>query len=512
MKKYDVIIVGAGNGGLSAACKLAKSGKKTLLIEKHNLPGGCATSFKRGRFEFEASLHELCDFGPEDNPGNTRDILEKNYGLDIEWYKVPDTFRVISTTRNGKKLDVTLPTGKEAFINKMEEIVPNSKESVMKFFDLCNEVIEAFSFISSSNGKADSSVLKKKFPNFLRTGAYPTLKVLEALKMPIEAQDILSTYWSYLGVDLENLTFPHYAAMVNKYVTRAAYIPKLNSHGLSLGLAERFIAMGGDIWYNTKVEKILFENKKIVGVDTTEGKIECKAVILNCSPHTAYKTMIPKEMIPDREIKLANARTISGKLYVAYFGLNKSAEELGLKDYSYFIMDSFDSRKTYLSADGSEKNNFYIALCYNNVNPEASPKGTCIVSFTKIFTDDFWDNIEIKDYFKEKNRFATSCIKDFEQKIGVELQPYIEEMEVATPWTFAHYLGTPKGGVYGYEVNKWDSMMARLMSINDDNSIPGLTFTGAAGPMGDGYSSAFSCGDISARLILGYLKESEGGN
>ena len=76
MPKYDVVVVGAGLAGLSAALQTAIAGKKTLLIEQHNLPGGCATSFVRGRFEFEPSLHELCDLGPVENPGDVRNLLD----------------------------------------------------------------------------------------------------------------------------------------------------------------------------------------------------------------------------------------------------------------------------------------------------------------------------------------------------------------------------------------------------------------------------------------------------
>ena len=53
--KYDVVVVGAGNAGLSAAVKCAVEGKKTLLIDQHNLPGGCASSFRRGRFELKTT-------------------------------------------------------------------------------------------------------------------------------------------------------------------------------------------------------------------------------------------------------------------------------------------------------------------------------------------------------------------------------------------------------------------------------------------------------------------------
>ena len=94
VKKYDLVVVGAGNGGLMAACRASQMGLKTLVIEKHNLPGGCATSFRRGRFEFEATLHEITDFGE----GPARGQLGYRFvelGIEVEWLPIPDAFRVI---------------------------------------------------------------------------------------------------------------------------------------------------------------------------------------------------------------------------------------------------------------------------------------------------------------------------------------------------------------------------------------------------------------------------------
>lgn len=80
MTGFDVVVIGAGNGGLTAAASLAKAGFKTLILERHNVPGGCATSFCRGRFEFEVALHQLSGYGQAGNPGPLRSFLSQ-FGL-----------------------------------------------------------------------------------------------------------------------------------------------------------------------------------------------------------------------------------------------------------------------------------------------------------------------------------------------------------------------------------------------------------------------------------------------
>ena len=109
MSKYDAVVIGAGTGGLSAALSLANAGKKVLLLEKHNLPGGCSSSFVRGRLEFDASLHEFCSIGSPEERVMTGKLMMEDYKLNINWLLVPELYRCIGTTRSGKHFDLTLP-------------------------------------------------------------------------------------------------------------------------------------------------------------------------------------------------------------------------------------------------------------------------------------------------------------------------------------------------------------------------------------------------------------------
>ena len=218
-KAYDAVVIGAGNGGLAAAIRILQGGYSCLLLEKHNLPGGFATSFKRGRFEFEASLHELNDFGSAAEPGDIR-VLFRELGVEdrIEWVRIPEAYHLITTD---KAYDCEMPFGVEAFIDRMEQYVPGSRPSMTAFFELCEEVRAAQAYSNSVNGNTDAAYMKKHFPNFVRAGSYSVNEVLDSLKMPKRAQDILNAYWCYLGVDCDRMSFLHYGSMVIRYILDA---------------------------------------------------------------------------------------------------------------------------------------------------------------------------------------------------------------------------------------------------------------------------------------------------
>ena len=55
--QYDIIVIGSGLGGLTAARRLATAGRKVLLVEQHAIIGGLATYFKRKGHIFDVALH-----------------------------------------------------------------------------------------------------------------------------------------------------------------------------------------------------------------------------------------------------------------------------------------------------------------------------------------------------------------------------------------------------------------------------------------------------------------------
>ena len=49
----DAVVIGSGVGGLSAAVLLSRVGKKVLVLEQHDVAGGCCHTFIEKGFEFD---------------------------------------------------------------------------------------------------------------------------------------------------------------------------------------------------------------------------------------------------------------------------------------------------------------------------------------------------------------------------------------------------------------------------------------------------------------------------
>lgn len=502
-KQYDVVVVGAGNGGLAAAAITAQAGYKTLLLEKHNIPGGSASSFKRGRFEFEPSLHELCAMGSDEDPKDTYKIFQR-IGAKVDFRSDDKTFRTICTDEKDG-YDVVMRAGEKNFIDDLEKAVPGCRESVEAWFALEKGDQIALDYITAKNNKPNSLVMILKYANFLRDTSHSMEEVQEALGMPVKARNILNTYWGYLGVPTDELNAFHYMTMVSSYVRDGAVMPYKRSHELSLAFEKAILDNGGDIWFNSEVTSFLYGDQgECIGVEIKNGeKIYAKQIISNIIPHSVY-SMSDVKNIPEKELKLANSRSFGMSFVTIYLGLDCTKEELGVTDYTVFKSNYANPRDCYNHrTDGS----YYVVNCLNEVIPDASPEGTSMLFFTAFMrNEDFPKDLKPENYKKWKNEIAKRYIEDYEKTMGMDIMSHIEEIEVATPVTFARYLGTPTGEVYGYVTSKWDSILARIQANPTDYTVKNLTYCGGHGMRGDGYSCAYMTGQIAADAVIAKLK------
>ena len=130
--------------------------------------------------------------------------------------------------------------------------------------------------------KHNNLVMMTKYADFLRLASVTTREGFEAIQMPKAAQDILNTYWCYLGAPPDYLDFLTTAQMVYKYVYYKPGQPDKKSHNLSLTLVDVIRKHGGEVWFNCEVEQILFEKDRAVGVLVHGKKLYARHIIANC--------------------------------------------------------------------------------------------------------------------------------------------------------------------------------------------------------------------------------------
>jgi len=499
--QYDAIIIGCGLGGLAASAKLSKAGKKVLLIEQHNIVGGCATHFKRKGYTFEVSLHEL-------NGLSENEHLHKMYqDLDafenLIFLKIPEFFRWI-----GASMDIVVPDNAEQFKEMLINKFPNEEKGIQKYFKLIHKIRDEVFRMPKNEiiQKLLTPLFPLLFPNVVFNMKKSVGEFLDSIINDANLKLTLLANLLYYHDDPYSMSLIFFSIAQSSYFSGAHYIQG-GSQKLSNHIAGIITSNGGEVLTRHIVTKIITENGKAIGIEYKQikktgseiKKVFAKYIIANAAVPNVANELLPEDNSNKIKRKIESLR-YSPSLLNVYIGFKSPLGNFGVKHYSTIVFDKSCKSPSDLhqnfTSDFSKRN--FIFVDNGQVDSKLAPEGKTVGS---ICTSDYlseWEDLNDEDYKSKKKEVAEILIKRLNE-IYPGIKDAVDCYEVGTAKTIKRYTMNPGGSVYGFAQIPGQAGKNRL---SQKSPIENLYFASAWTEPGGGFGAALGSGYMAANKIL----------
>ncbi len=498
----DVIVIGAGVGGLVAATLLAQAGLEVCVLEAASKPGGYLAGFKRQGFVFDTAVHWLNQCGPE---GMVRRLFD-SLGDDA-----PQTPRMKRIRRyRGDGFDYLLTNEPDDLLEALISDFPEDREGLRSFFATARTLGAAFASVSGNMRATQTMTMGEKLrkawgaasPVFARVAGVPADKGLRR----IFHGPILKRMWR-VEAKLIACLMPVAWAYTGEYQRPAVG----GSQRIPAWLAEVCREAGGLIYCGCRAEQIVLEGDRAAAVrfrrsadSGVADEIRCRHVVAACDAETVYRRLLPSGTISRRFGRRLDRAELFDSALSVFLGLSTDSSDLGIGEELVYITRDGISRSDHTSSDPekTEISMLLPSICDPTLAPPG--KGTAILhGAAKIDANDFWKTgpglTRGEAYYEFKQRYADVLIERVERNLDVDLRSRIEICEVATPITYGRYTGNKNGAIMGFRptrANIWARLARRT------TPVPNVLLGGQWAEIGGGVPGAVSAGANAAAILL----------
>lgn len=458
---YDVVVIGSGLAGLTAANCLAKAGRSVLLLEQHYNFGGMATWFRRkGGHLFDISLHGF--------PIGMIKSCRKYWTPEIA-----DSIVQLKGIRfDNPQFSLETTFDRQDFTRLLIERFGVAAETVERFFT----TVRGMDFYDDQT-QTTGELFEQFFPG--------RSDVMRLLMEPI-------TYANGSTLDDPAIT---YGIVFSNFMSKGVYIFQGGTDKLIHLMKSELKRNGVDLRQQVQVERVVVDDGRVCGVIANGRRVNCGAVLSNANLKTTISRLVGYEHFTEDFAAEARAVRLSNSSCQVYAAL-KEGESI---DYiGDLIFHSTAPTFDYEALCDRRVTSRTFSVYYPSIRPGSNRY--VVVSSTNARWDD-WTNLPDQEYERCKQELIDDTLDTFEQYVP-DIRRRIAHVEASTPRTFHHYTQQMTGATFG---TKFEGLK---VSMDLPKQIGGLYHAGSVGIIMSGWLGAINYGVIVANEVAGFLNTS----
>ena len=450
MDNYDVIVVGSGLGGLTAANLMARNGHSVLLAEQHFQLGGLATYFRRKHHIFDVALHGF--------PVGMKKSFRKYWGKPFA-DRIEQVRRIVF---DNPQFQLVTTFDTEDFTRHLVETFRVPRGQVDGFF----AELKAMNYYDDQS-ETTRSLFQRHFPD--------RPDVWRLLMEPI-------TYANGSTLDEPAIS---YGIVFGNFMSKGVYTFVGGTDLMLDMMAEELRANGVDIRTRALVERILVQNGKVRGAVVNGREIGAKVVISNGSLLNTVEDLVGAEHFPAEYLAGFRKVRVSNSSCQVYMGIRPGER---LPDIGDLLFTSahpvFDSAAICAKQVTSRTYSVY----YPSIRP-GTDKYTVVASMNGWIKD--WEGYSRAEYKAAKEALVEDTLDAFEKYVP-DIRAICDYTEAATPRTFQRYTLHRDGASFG---TKFDGLR---YSMDLHQQVAGLFHTGSVGIIMSGWLGTVNYGVMAA--------------
>ncbi len=430
---YDVVVIGAGIGGLFSATMLAKEGLRVLLVEQHYMMGGYCSTFRRKGYTFDAATTFYPLLG---NPSTLTGKLLAELGVETRWVKMDpvDAFHFPDGTR------FEVPADFEAYRTQLDAAFPHQKTNLDRFFAAVRETY------------LKGLLCYFKGTDTKRLGHWAEWTMRQALDhffTDRKLKLLLTADCAHWGSPPNRTSFV-FDSMLRLSYFLGNYYPEGGSQAFADELARRFEALGGHILMSTEAERILVHRGRACGVRvrTTRGRlagvrrIGAGVVVSNADLKLTYGKLLDARWVAPELVRSLESMRPTFPCFLSHIGL-RDMDPAVLDRAQGYYWNSWDPDR--VGKDG---------LCCKifvptQYEPRMAPPGGQIVMLQKVLEMDYH---AIDDWAAHKAEVETA-VTDHLASIVPGIRDKIVVQTSASAQTSWRFTLNEVGSMLGWEMS-----------------------------------------------------------